>query len=54
MKGMLVEEPARVVLACVMWEEVRRGIRNWEDQPAPRIRNWTGAGRSIGCGRVDG
>lgn len=42
--------PSRVVQALVRLWVVRRGRRNWVDQPAPRIRMSTAAG----CGGEGG
>jgi len=42
-KGMELSSPLRVVAACVISLSSRRGIRNVEVQPAPRIRTWTGS-----------
>ena len=46
--------PVRVVAAWVRSCWVRRGRRNWEDQPAPRMRMSTGLGGGgggavVGC-----
>ena len=44
--------PVRVVAAWVRLCAVRRGRRNWEDQPAPRMRMSMGfeggGGRGVG------
>jgi len=42
-KGMELSSPLLVVAACVILLSSRRGIRNVEVQPAPRIRTWTGS-----------
>lgn len=41
-KGMVESWPLRVVAAWVRWFCVRRGRRNCEDQPRPRMRMSTG------------
>lgn len=53
-KGMVVEEPERVVAAWVMWEEVRRGSRKVDVQPAPRMRREIGSGGVEDGWRTDG
>ena len=42
-KGMELSSPLRVVAAYEILLSSRRGIRNVELQPAPRIRTWTGS-----------
>ena len=44
MKGMLPWRPSRVVAACGIRCCVRRGLRYWDVQPAPRIRRVVAGG----------
>lgn len=43
LKGMVESWPVVVVAAKVMEEDLRRGMRNWDVHPAPRIKKSTGS-----------
>lgn len=47
MNGIVLSRPVVVVAAWLMERDERRGMRNVDAQPAPRIRTSTEFGRSI-------